>query len=171
LDDLLYGQNRSINRHKIEVYDEPWNRPIETLENASYRPPVLSHSQSGFNPQQSLGLSSANPVPASRSRSAKNQIRKNHSLSPHRPNIATSTLIKGLQSEFAHDLRGQGENSNSTGKSSSSDKSYNSNSLGNRNQVEILDQCDYYRSSMTRNEAEKVIIVMSLDNVSIIFLK
>lgn len=70
-------------------------------------------------------------------------------------------MIKGLQVENSIYNREstKGENSSSTGRSTCSDKSQSPSNISSKNQVEILDQMDYYRSAMTRSEAEKVCLV------------
>lgn len=78
--------------------------------------------------------------------------------------MTTSTMIKGLQVENSIYNREstKGENSSSTGRSTCSDKSQSPSNISSKNQVEILDQMDYYRSAMTRSEAEKVCIVLHM---------
>ena len=156
MDDLLYGPTKHFHRRVDDQYDEPWSRATEHI----YPPPQLSQNHNGFHPQH------MSQQPA-RSRSAKSQIRKNHSLSPHRPIMTTSTMIKGLQVENSIYNREstKGENSSSTGRSTCSDKSQSPSNISSKNQVEILDQMDYYRSAMTRSEAEKVCLVLHMRKI------
>lgn len=153
MDDLLYGSTKQP-RGRVP-YDEPWSHQ-------SYQAPYHSRPNQPRHPNE-LNHQAA-PM---RSRSAKcGQARKNHSLSPHRPpmshqmshQMTTSTMIKGLQVEYnPSGGRGlNGDHSSSTGRSTSSDKSQSPSNISAKNQIEILDQMDYYRSAMTRGEAEKV---------------
>lgn len=110
------------------------------------------------------------PIPMERSRStrAPSGVRKNHSLSPQRP-VMQSTMLRNLQQFDEHDIYAvdpvikcttphQTAHSSSTGRSSASDRSQSSGNQSSRaNQAEILDSMDYYRSTMTRHESEKVL--------------
>ena len=151
MDDLLYGSNKGAPQPRPPAFDESWARPGQNFH-------AHSQSDAAYRPPTDLNDSFYSQVPV-RSRSAKSQIRKKHSLSPHRPHMTTSTMIKSLQSEFNHSQT----TSSSTGRSTGSEVSHSS-MLSPRNQLELLDQMDYYRSTMTRNEAEKVMrIVLRLD--------
>ena len=151
MDDLLYGSNKGAPQRRPPAFDESWARPGQNFH-------AHSQSDAAYRPPTDLNDSFYSQVPV-RSRSAKSQIRKKHSLSPHRPHMTTSTMIKSLQSEFNHSQT----TSSSTGRSTGSEVSHSS-MLSPRNQLELLDQMDYYRSTMTRNEAEKVMqIVLRLE--------
>lgn len=115
------------------------------------------------------------PVPMARSRSHKNPsgMRRSHgqkSPSPHRARpVMQSTMMRNLQHFAEHDIYAIEPvmkysaphnigHSSSTGRSSASDKSHSSGNQTSRSQqAELLDNMDYYRSTMTRHEAEKVL--------------
>ena len=81
-----------------------------------------------------------------------------------------STMMRNLQHFAEHDIYAIEPvmkysaphnigHSSSTGRSSASDKSHssgNQTSSSRSQQAELLDNMDYYRSTMTRHEAEKV---------------
>ena len=82
--------------------------------------------------------------------------------------VMQSTMMRNLQHFAEHDIYAIEPvmkysaphnigHSSSTGRSSASDKSHSSGNQTSRSQqAELLDNMDYYRSTMTRHEAEKV---------------